>query len=398
MTNIHRIPRAELDARLAALRAALTKADPLWRLALISDKINMYYFTGTMQVGVLTVTPESAALWVRRDPDRAREESLFPDLRPMKSFRFLAEEFPDPPHAVWLDKKTTTLEWLDMVRKYLPFSEIRPLAPLLNGLRARKSPYELDLLREAGAIHARVMHEAAPALLREGLSEAELGGLLYTELLRQGSMGISRFNQPLGEDIAGLVAFSENALRTTAFDGPGGTAGTCTAVQGIGSPNRLLRKGDLVYLDMPAGREGYHTDKSIVFHFGSLADNPHGEEIRAAYDYCVALERRIAALLVPGALPEDIYQEILETLDPRYAEGFMHGGKFLGHSIGLMMDEPPVLARGFREPIEPGMVFAVEPKIALPGIGIVGTENTYLVTEEGPALPLSGGPQPLREV
>ena len=236
MTNIHRIPRAELDARLAALRAALTKADPLWRLALISDKINMYYFTGTMQVGVLTVTPESAALWVRRDPDRAREESLFPDLRPMKSFRFLAA--------------------------------------LLNGLRARKSPYELDLLREAGAIHARVMHEAAPALLREGLSEAELGGLLYTELLRQGSMGISRFNQPLGEDIAGLVAFSENALRTTAFDGPGGTAGTCTAVQGIGSPNRLLRKGDLVYLDMPAGREGYHTDKSIVFHFGSLADNP----------------------------------------------------------------------------------------------------------------------------
>ena len=76
----------------------------------------------------------------------------------------------------------------------------------------------------------------------------------------------------------------------------------------------------------------------------------------------------------------------------------MNGGKFLGHSIGLMMDEPPVLARGFREPIEAGMTFAVEPKIALPGIGLAGTENTYLVTADGPAQPLNGGPLPLLTV
>ena len=169
-------------------------------------------------------------------------------------------------------------------------------------------------------------------------------------------------------------------------------------MQGIGSSTRTLRKNDLIFLDIPAGREGYHTDKSIVFHMGPLSANPKGAHIRAAYDYCLAMEREIAARLAPGAVPETVYHDILSNLDPAYAEGFMNGGKFLGHSIGLMMDEPPVLAHGFREPIRAGMTFAVEPKIALPGIGLVGTENTYLVRENGAAEPMNGGPQELLEI
>ena len=393
----HRIPKEELETRLAALRAALTQQDPAWQMVILHDKISMYYYTGTMQVGAFVATPDSAVLWVRRDLGRAQAESLFPEIRPMKSFRTLSEAYPVP-QAVWLEKKKTTLDWLDLVRKYLPFSEIHSADGILSSLRAQKSPYEISLMREAGTIHAEVLQSIAPSLCREGISEAALGGEIYTELLRRGSMGISRFNQPLGEDVAGLVAFSENALHTTAFDGPGGTAGTCTAMQGIGSSTRTLRKNDLIFLDIPAGREGYHTDKSIVFHMGPLSANPKGAHIRAAYDYCLAMERETAARLAPGAVPETVYHDILSNLDPAYAEGFMNGGKFLGHSIGLMMDEPPVLAHGFREPIRAGMTFAVEPKIALPGIGLVGTENTYLVRENGAAEPLNGGPQELLEI
>ena len=81
----------------------------------------------------------------------------------------------------------------------------------------------------------------------------------------------------------------------------------------------------------------------------------------------------------------------------KHENGFMNGGKFLGHSIGLVMDESPALANGFKGKLEQaGMVFAVvSPKIALPGIGMVGTENTYLVTAGG-AKSLTGQPQPLR--
>ncbi len=57
--------------------------------------------------------------------------------------------------------------------------------------------------------------------------------------------------------------------------------------------------------------------------------------------------------------------------------------RFLGHGIGLHVDELPVLAKGFDEPLQEGMVFAVEPKAGVEGVGMVGTENTFIVTPEG---------------
>ena len=73
------------------------------------------------------------------------------------------------------------------------------------------------------------------------------------------------------------------------------------------------------------------------------------------------------------------------------------GGGSSGHSIGLTMDEAPVLAKSFREPLAEGMTFAIEPKIALDGIGMVGTENTYLVTAAG-GESLTGAVLPLTEI
>ena len=223
----------------------------------------------------------------------------------------------------------------------------------------------------------------------------ELAVNLYAEMLRRGSHGVARFNLPLGEDVVGLASFGKSGLVKTAFDGPGGTGGTCVAVQSIGSAFRKLQAGRLVYLDIPCGVDGYHTDKTVVYYYGDLDQDPFSDKIRAAYEHCVFLEELTASLLQPGMVIENIYRQVMEQFDPQYENGFMNGGKFLGHSIGLVMDESPALANGFKGKLEAGMVFAVEPKIALPGIGMVGTENTYLVTAGG-AKSLTGKPQPLR--
>ena len=153
---------------------------------------------------------------------------------------------------------------------------------------------------------------------------------------------------------------------------------------------RLLRGGDTVLLDIPCGWRGYHTDKSITFYFGDLDENPKADLIRAAHEQCIALEKMTAELLRPGAVPAEIYEKILAAVDPAFRDGFMNSCKFLGHSIGLTMDEAPVLAKGFNDPVVPGMTFAVEPKIALEGIGLIGTENTYEVTEDSAAKSLTG--------
>jgi Xaa-Pro dipeptidase len=102
---------------------------------------------------------------------------------------------------------------------------------------------------------------------------------------------------------------------------------------------------------------------------------------------CVEIQDTMAAMLKPGAIPSEIYRNIMEGIEPPFLTNFMGYGdrkvKFLGHGIGLWIDETPVIAEGFDEPLEEGMVFALEPKKGIPDVGLVGIENTYVVTPQG---------------
>ena len=114
---------------------------------------------------------------------------------------------------------------------------------------------------------------------------------------------------------------------------------------------------------------------------------PLPDEVIAVQRRCVEIERRLASMLKPGAIPSEIYSKPLEALDAKFLENFMGFGSrrahFLGHGVGLQIDEPPVLAEGFDEPLAEGMVLSIEPKKGVPGVGMVGTENTYRVTALG---------------
>jgi len=107
----------------------------------------------------------------------------------------------------------------------------------------------------------------------------------------------------------------------------------------------------------------------------------------ALHRRCIEIEHRVAAELKPGAIPAEIHRRTLAGLEPAFLEHFMGFGSrrvsFLGHGVGLQIDEWPVLAERFDEPLEEGMVLAVEPKRGVPGVGMVGSENTYRVTPEG---------------
>lgn len=392
--EIRRVPLEELQIRLVRFREEMEKEHPGWQMAVINNKVNMYYFTGTMQEGALVIRPQDEILWVRRSYDRARNESLLPDIRTMQSFRTLAEFYGVFPEVMYVECRKATVDWLNMLRKYIPFKEYADIDGLLCSLRLVKSSYELELMKRSGAIHQTVLEQLAPKMIKEGISEAELAVSLYTEMLKRGSHGIARMNLPLGEDVIGVASFGKSGLVRTAFDGPGGTGGTCIAVQSIGSPFRKLKAGRLVYLDIPCGVEGYHTDKTIVYYFGDINKDPNRDLILAAHEHCIMLERFAAAMLKPGTVVEDIYNETMKQSDSRFAAGFMNGGKFLGHSIGLTMDESPAVANRFKEVLTEGMTFALEPKIALPGIGMVGSENTYLVTANG-GKALTGSPHKL---
>jgi Xaa-Pro aminopeptidase len=57
--------------------------------------------------------------------------------------------------------------------------------------------------------------------------------------------------------------------------------------------------------------------------------------------------------------------------------------KFVGHGVGLELDEFPVLAQGFKMPLQLGQTIAIEPKFVIPGQGVIGIENTFVVTASG---------------
>ena len=381
-----KVPVSELTDRMKHFRARMDAENPNWELAALFGRVNQYYFTGTMQDGVLLIPRDGEPVFcVRRSFERAGDESLFPNLRPIKSFRDAVSAVPAAAAraVIHLETEVVPLALLQRFRKHFPCKEVASLDAQVARVRSVKSPYELAIMERCGAIHRRIMEDRVPAMLREGMSEAELACDLYSLLVREGHQGTVRFGM-FNVDIAvAQLGFGENSIYPTSFDGPGGCVGIGPAAPVLGSRDRKLQKGDLVFVDVGCAVDGYHTDKTMVYMFG----RPLPDEVMAIHRRCVEIEHRLASQLKPGAIPSELYSRTLESLDPEFLKNFMGFGNrranFLGHGVGLQIDEPPVLAEGFDEPLAAGMVLALEPKKGVPGVGMVGSENTYLVTPEG---------------
>ena len=107
----------------------------------------------------------------------------------------------------------------------------------------------------------------------------------------------------------------------------------------------------------------------------------------AAHQVCLEVQDKVASMTAPGVVCEDLYNAAIEIVTKAgFADRFMgvsQQARFIGHGIGLEINEAPVLAPRIRRELEEGMVFALEPKIVLPGVGPVGIENSWVVTENG---------------
>lgn len=382
---MHRqVPARELHDRMDRFCDRMDTENPGWEIAALFGKVNLYYFTGTIQDGVLLIRDNrDAVFWVRRSYERAIKESAFPDIRKMPSYRDAARETATVADHIYMETEVVPLALMERFRKHFPFTQVLPMDLQAARVRAVKSMYELALLEKAGNIHRIVLEEDIPTMLSEGMSEAEFGTYVYSKMVERGHQGIVRFGSFNTEIEVGQIGFGESSLHPTSFDGPGGCYGVCPGAPVLGSRSRRLNQGDLVFIDNACGVEGYQTDKTMNYMFGRRIP---GEAIEM-HRQCVAILKEMASLLKPGTVPSDIYNTIMGELDPGFLQNFMGFGdrraNFLGHGVGLVVDEIPVIARGFDEPLQEGMVIALEPKKGIPGIGLVGIENTYVVTYSG---------------
>jgi len=388
-------PKSEIGNRLKRFTEMMDETYENWELCAVSGGVNMFYLTGTMCDGVLFIQRGgNVTLWVRRSYERAVIESGIDDIRPMRSFRDIAGTFSSFPDTLYLDTANASLEWYGLLCKHMPFKNVLPVDRVLLDTRAIKSQYESDIMKRAGKETDRIYRMELPSLLKYGISEVELGAELFSVFLKNGFHGVSRFSMRNVDSILGHVAFGESSLYPSAFNGASGIKGLCPAVPVLGNRDRLLQAGDLIYVDLGIGIDGYHIDKTIVLSY----KKPQPEYVIAAHDHCLELERLAVSMLKPGAVPADIYEVVTAAVNSEFKQCFMGAeGRtvpFIGHGVGINVDEMPVIAKGFNTSLEANMTIAIEPKIGLDGIGMVGSENTYLVTENG-GISLTGTPRTL---
>lgn len=378
------IPAAEINDRLNRLQQRMLEVS--LHGALVFEPVELLYYTGSMPSGVLFVPSEGEpALFVRRSCDRARAESPLRNIVAFTSFKeivALLQKRSLPFSMLGIDEHATTLSYFKLLKKNFVNARFADIGPELRKLRAIKSPYEIAKLRQAGEVGRRVT-AMIPELLVPGVTEWELALRLFHETAMLGRSCVPRLAFGSGECFMGAVCFGDSANHPTSFDGPDGVPGKSPACP-YGGSDRRLERGDLVFVDMLFPCDEYYVDKTRVFSLGRPDD-----AVLEAHEVCLEVQRAVQERLRPGAIPSMIYEEVLaEFVAPRaFADGFMGFGanqvKFLGHGVGMVINESPVIARKSDEPLLENMVLAVEPKKALAGIGMVGTENTFQVTPKG---------------
>lgn len=377
------LTKAELEGRIKTLIDSLNESTS-WDTALIIDKVNQYYLTGTMQDGMLALKRDgTVAYFVRRSYERALIESPLKCIYPMESYRDSAKLIGENLGITLLETESITIGISERLKKVFNINEILPIDQIIRTVRSVKSKYELELMEKAGKIHEDILVNGIPGVLREGMSEAELAAELFKMYIEYGSQGISRFYQFQTEMFPGQICFGESSIYPSYFDGPGSMIGMSPAIPIIGSRDRLLRKGDLIYIDVGCDIDGYNTDKTQIYIFGERPS----KEITAVHRKCKEILDEASDLLRPNNVVSDIYNSVISKIEQPFLDNFMGFGqriaKFLGHGVGLHVDEVPVITSKVNTPLKENMVIALEPKKGIAGRGMVGVEETFIVTPNG---------------
>jgi len=355
-------PADELAHRIQGLQQHLQSHQI--DVALIMQNVDLFYFTGSMQSGVLIVPATGRPVYaVRRVLARARRESALEQVVPLEGFRQLPGLVRDAVEAearrAGLELDVLPVQVRDRVAGGFDAMEWLDISAAVRSIRSVKSPYEIGKIRAAAVVSATML-QAAAAALREGISELELSGQIEAAARRAGHQGLVHMRGWNQEVYFGQLSSGEAGALQSFPDIPLAGEGPSPASP-MGAGHRRIVAGEPVLLDYVSAVDGYLCDQTRTLVIGVLPDK---------------------------LAPQDLYRRAVElAASLGYAEGFMGArelrARYIGHGVGLELDEWPVLAEGWTQPLRPGHVFCLEPKIAFPGEGAVGIEDEYVVTADG---------------
>ncbi|MFH2067223.1 MAG: Xaa-Pro peptidase family protein [Pseudomonadota bacterium] len=380
----YNIPRPELENRFQKLQLHMTENNIDGTL--IMQNTDLYYFSGTAQQGQLYIPAKGTPLlMIQKDLERAAAESLldniFPISSPSRIPECLQQNGMDIPRRLGLELDVLpTLIYFKM-QQLFPETEILDISGAIRLIRAIKSDWELDVIKEAALLADQVAEDAGQ-FIREGIPEIELAGKIEANARRLGHQGIIRMRLWGSELFYGHLMAGESAAVPSYLSSPTGGAGVSTAIaQGPG--HRPIQRNEPILVDYVFALRGYLADHTRIFSIGELP-----KDLTEAYEAMLAVQEMVKKIAVPGISAGDVYEAAIQkAAELGYADNFMGVGesriRFIGHGVGLELDEFPFLAKNQKLKLQKNMVIALEPKLIFPGKGVVGIENTHVVTENG---------------
>jgi Xaa-Pro aminopeptidase len=273
------------------------------------------------------------------------------------------------------------------VKDYVRFQELFPSTKLMDGspvlreTRKIKSSFEIDLMKKAGEIGKRV-YQKAKAILKEGMTEIEFGGLLEAAAKKNGHEGLLRVNSLNYEAYTWHVLSGLTGGIVSQSDSPMGGLGLSPAFP-VGASLKKMKAHEPILVDFGTCYHGYQADETRMFSIGRMK-----QKFIDAYKACKEVHDTVLGEARPGVDCEAIFMKTLKLARKLgYKDSYLGPPglqtHFIGHGIGLELNELPFIAQGQSYPLEKGMTFALEPKIVFYGEGSVGIENTVAITEKG---------------
>ncbi len=406
---MNEFPWHEVTSRLQRVQQTLAKRQA--DACLITSAVNQYYLTGVIFDGYLYVLPEGDPLFFFRRPvnlldkwNRQGEEDILgkqdehvkPDRqgeqinkerhpRRGKPIR-KPEQIPDllrtlglpQPKRVLIEADQMSFSAATRLQAALNMPETGNISGEMRRIRSIKSEYEMEQMRASARVHTKV-YETIPTLYRKGMTDLELQVEVERQMRLHGSLGIFRSFGENMDIFMGSMLTGNNAQAPSPYDYALGGAGISPLLP-IGANGTILKPGTTLMVDMAGNYGPYMDDMSRTFVIERAPDLAY-----RAHEVSMKIHRAIVENSKVGTPCSNLYQLAEEMvkesgLSP-YFMGTIQQARFIGHGVGLEINEPPVLSPRSRDLLEAGMAIALEPKFVLPGIGAVGIENTYIVRE-----------------
>lgn len=378
MEQLLQIPVHEATLRISKIQS-LMKNEGIDAI-LISDNANKFYTSGRVYNGYTYIPTQGNAIYFVRRPVELEGEGLEYIRKPENIAEILIQKGLPMPSSLGLELDLAPYSAVQRITKIFPEAKICNASGIMRQARAIKTDYEIELIKTSGAKHTET-YSQIPNIYHPNMTDLEFQVEIERISRLEGCLGQFRISGDSMEIYMGNVICGENADAPSPYDFAMGGAGIHPSLP-VGCNGTTIISGMAIMVDVNGNYTGYTTDMSRVFSVGAL------DELSIKAHQCSRrICQELSAMGKPGVEAKSLYEKAIEIVTEEGLEHLFMGHRqkagFIGHGVGIEINETPVIAPRSRDILSVGNIIALEPKFVIPGIGAVGIENTYIVTENG---------------